>query len=77
MRETKGEKVFYVINGFLLLVFALICLYPIIYVLSASFSSAEAVASGRVILLPKEVSIGAYRAVFAKKDIWVGYAKCH
>ena len=74
MRETKGEKVFYVINGFLLLVFALICLYAIIYVLSASFSSAEAVASGRVILLPKEVSIGAYRAVFAKKDIWVGYA---
>ena len=74
MRETKGEKVFYVINGFLLLVFALICLYPIIYVLSASFSSAEAVASGRVILLPKDVSIGAYRAVFAKKDIWVGYA---
>lgn len=74
MRETKGEKVFYVINGFLLLVFALICLYPIVYVLSASFSSAEAVASGRVILLPKEVSIGAYRAVFAKKDIWVGYA---
>lgn len=74
MRETKGEKVFYVINGFLLLVFALICLYPIIYVLSASFSSAEAVASGCVILLPKEVSIGAYRAVFAKKDIWVGYA---
>ena len=74
MRETKGEKVFYVINGLLLLVFALICLYPIIYVLSASFSSAEAVASGRVILLPKDVSIGAYRAVFAKKDIWVGYA---
>lgn len=49
-------------------------LYPVIYVVSASFSSADAIATGSVVLLPKEFSLMAYDYVIHYKDIWVGYA---
>lgn len=74
MRETFGEKVFYVVNNIFLLVVGLICLYPLIYVASSSFSSVNAISAGKVFLLPVEPTGAAYKAVFAESDIWVGYA---
>jgi len=50
-----------------------IVLYPLIYVLSSSFSSGSAVSAGRVVLWPVEFSLTGYRIVFAYKQVWVGY----
>lgn len=57
--------------GFLLL---LIVGYPLLLVLSNSFSSPEMVASGKVLLLPKGMNLEGYRAVFQDKSILTGYA---
>ncbi len=51
----------------------LVVLYPLIYILSASFSSTNAIASGRVWLWPVEPSLRAYDAVFHSSRIWLGY----
>ncbi len=48
-------------------------LYPLIYVLSASFSNPIAVTAGRVWLLPVEFSLEGYKAVFAYQQVLVGY----
>jgi putative aldouronate transport system permease protein len=73
IKETGYDRLFTVINylfaGFMLLV----VLYPLVYVLSASFSSPEALASGKVWLLPVDPGIEGYKAVFAHKNIWTGY----
>lgn len=74
MRETFGEKVFYVINNIFLLIVGLVCLYPLIYVASSSFSSVNAISAGKVFLFPVEPTVAAYKAVFAESDIWAGYA---
>lgn len=74
MKESRGEKWFYVFNYSLLSLVMLIVLYPLLYVLSASFSSPEAVVSGKVVLFPQGLSLDAYQAVFREKSIWTGYA---
>ncbi|MBP3361484.1 MAG: carbohydrate ABC transporter permease [Clostridia bacterium] len=74
MKISKGEKAFYCVNGFLLILFALLCLCPLVYVASASLSSAEAVMKGEVFLLPKGFNLGAYKKVFEDSKIWIAYA---
>ena len=60
--------------NFILLTFALlVVIYPLIYVISASFSSYSAVASGRVVIWPVEPSMMAYDAVFRNPRIMIGY----
>lgn len=74
MRATKGEKCFYICNNIFLVLLTLCIIYPVIYVLSASFSSSNAVVTGQVVLLPKEVSLSAYRYVLSDRWIWISYA---
>ena len=49
-------------------------LYPVIFIVSSSFSSGEALASGRVLFWPVDVCLTGYELVFAYKSIWTGYA---
>ena len=71
---TKGDRAYYAIVYSLMTVFLLIVLYPLVYIVSASFSSPSAVAAGRVLLIPVELSLEGYQAVFKSKDILSGYS---
>lgn len=74
IRDSTGDQVFIAINiTFLLIVLALV-LYPLIYVLSASFSSPSAVTAGRVRLLPVDFSLVGYEKVFEHPTIMRGFA---
>ena len=73
MRLSMEDRVYYILvhvfAGFLLLS----VLYPIIFILSASFSSPFAVSSGQVILWPVEPGLQGYEAVFKDGRIPLGY----
>lgn len=73
-RIRLGDRTFYMVNDTLLLIALLIVLYPLVYIFSASFSSPDAVLTGRVRLLPVEPSLEGYRAVFRHHLIMSGYA---
>jgi putative aldouronate transport system permease protein len=53
--------------------FILAVVYPLVYVLSCSFSSPGALISGKVFLLPVDFSVMGYRAVFKSIQVWIGY----
>ncbi|MEF2246602.1 MULTISPECIES: carbohydrate ABC transporter permease [unclassified Paenibacillus] len=74
LKQSAGEKVFSVFNYILLAAIALLTLYPFVYVLSASISSADAVIRGKVILLPSDITFESYAKVLAEKGIWIAYA---
>lgn len=74
IKTGKKDKMFYTIVYVSVIILTLLVLYPIVYVVSASFSSSTAVAEGRVWLFPVEPCLDAYKAVFAYKDLWRGYA---
>lgn len=67
------DRIFGIVNLLLLLLFFMIELYPILYVLSASFSEAKAVASGKMWLLPVNPSLDGYQYILQYTEIWIGY----
>lgn len=73
IRPTPGDRIFQVGVQLYLLVSFLLVAYPLIYILSASFSDVRAVTSGRVWLWPVDFSLEAYRTVFESKNIVSGY----
>ncbi|MBO5339734.1 MAG: carbohydrate ABC transporter permease [Oscillospiraceae bacterium] len=72
--RTLDDKILYATTDIILVLLLLIVGYPIVYVLSCSFSSGIAVSNGRVILWPVDPSIIGYKLVFAYKTVWTGYA---
>ncbi len=73
LRPTRGDRVFYTVNYTLIALFTLIVLYPIVYVVSASFSDPVALIEGRVWLLPVDPTLEGYRATFEYALIWSGF----
>lgn len=47
--------------------------YPLILVISCSFSSPELVATGKITLLPREITFDGYREILKNKDILIGF----
>jgi multiple sugar transport system permease protein/putative aldouronate transport system permease protein len=73
IRESRADRIFNFVNYTLLTIFMLLILYPLIYILSASFSDGAAVISGRVVLWPVDFSLEAYKKIFNYQSIWTGY----
>lgn len=72
--KTSGkDKIYLVIIYVFLGIFTLCTIYPLLYVVSCSFSSPEALVQGRVFFLPVEFGFQGYRAVFENGQVWTGY----
>ena len=69
----RSDKIFYIIITIILTLFFIIVLYPCIYVISASFSSGDAVQAGKVVLWPVDLSIEGYKTVLNTSDVWIGF----
>ena len=74
IRMSAGDRIFTVINAAILILIFIITLYPLIYVVSASISSPDAVASGKMLLWPVDVTLDGYKYILKYNDIWLGYA---
>ena len=73
-KRGMSDKTFNAIVMAIMISFLVIVLYPLIYVVSSSFSSGTAVTTGRVLLWPVDFSVEGYKIVFSNKQVWVGYA---
>ena len=74
-RKTEiSELIFKIIAYFVLIVFALLCIYPLIYALSSAFSSSSAVDDGKVVLWPVAVQGKAFLAVLQDNMFWLNYS---
>ena len=69
-----SELVFKIISYTMLTMFALCCLYPFVYVISASISGQAAVDYGRVILFPKDIQFEAFSRMFNDNMFWNSYS---
>ncbi len=72
-KGTIEDKVFIAICYSFAAFCVAIVLYPLIYIYSASFSSAKAVLSGQVWLWPVDISFVGYKYILNYKYIWIGY----
>jgi ABC-type glycerol-3-phosphate transport system permease component len=69
VRESRGDRIFLVFVYTFLGIIALLVLYPMVYVVSSSFSSGRAVLSGRVVLWPVDPTLDGYRGLLSYAPI--------
>ena len=73
IRETRRDRFFLNVLLAISVVILIIELYPLVYVVSASFSSSDAISRGQVYLLPVEFSLDGYKMLSKNKDILTGF----
>lgn len=72
-KDCHSDKVFYIINSIIMLILAIIVIYPLYFIVIASFSDPDAVYNGDVYLLPIRFTLSGYKRLFQEKLIWIGY----
>ena len=72
-RQSRGDKIFNVINGLLIAVVLIMIIYPLWFVIIASVSDPAKVLGGQVILMPRKFTLEGYRMVFRDPMIMTGY----
>ena len=73
IRDTAGDRALEWVTRIVLALILIIVGYPVIYVVSCSFSSAKAIAAGQVLLWPVEPTLAGYEFVFQYDKVWIGY----
>lgn len=73
IKESMGDRILNFVIGIILVLVTLIVGYPLVYVISCSFSSSAALEVGSVILWPVDFTLRAYEFVLAYKQVWVGF----
>lgn len=74
IRDSLGDRVFLIAIYLILSILLVVVLYPLIYIISSSFSSPSAVTSGRVWLWPVELSLKGYNTLIHNQKVTIGYA---
>lgn len=73
IRNPAEDKALYAAVYTILFLFVLCILYPIVFIISASFSEGTEVQLGHVYLLPVKPTLDGYQAVFAHKNVLIGF----
>ena len=73
IRQGLDDRIFDGVVTVIGIMIMLIVLVPLIFVVAASFSDPDLVLRGKVLLIPKGVTVKAYTLVFENQEIWQGY----
>ena len=72
-KRNSDEALFDIIVNVLAALILVVVLYPLLFIVSASISDPALVLNGEVVLLPKQLTLEAYRNVLQNNQIWNGY----
>lgn len=73
IKDTLSDKVLNVITSIILIFMLLIVIYPVMFIIAASFSSSRALEAGRVFMWPVEPTLWAYEFVLGYKPVLTGF----
>jgi len=75
IKVSTSRKIFNIFNVTLLIILAILCLFPFINLLAISFSSRDAVVANRVTFWPVEFNLNSYRFILANnqfiQSLWI------
>lgn len=73
MRQSWHDRLFDAVNITIMVLLFAVFLWPLIFVLSASFSDPAAVWNGKMWFLPVGFNVSCYEEILRYKSIWIGY----
>jgi putative aldouronate transport system permease protein len=68
-----SELIFKILSYLFLTIFAICCVYPFLYAISAAISGREAVEYGQIVLFPKDIQFEAFESMFTNNMFWNSY----
>jgi len=71
--ESSGDRFFQIFVNTLITIILIIIIYPLVFVISASFSDPLYLLQGKVSLLPKGFTLESYSKIINFNDVWMGY----
>ncbi|KXK62104.1 sugar ABC transporter permease [Micromonospora rosaria] len=72
-RDTRGYRVFQVVNGIILTAVVIVTLYPFVNIVARSLSDEANIIAGKVNLLPQGFNLTAYKLVTSDPMFWTNY----
>lgn len=72
--KSRSDLLFDIFNYVLLGSVAVLVLYPLYFIIIASFSDPDAINTGQVVVLPKGFNILGYQKIFENTKIWRAYS---
>ncbi|MDN6853266.1 MAG: carbohydrate ABC transporter permease [Bifidobacterium crudilactis] len=72
-KKTVSDRVVDAVIGLIIALIVVAILYPLWFIVIASFSDPTAVATGQVNLIPKGFSVSGYAKILTDERIWIGY----
>lgn len=72
MKRTWGDKLTYASTTLILLLVLLVVGYPVVFIISASMSSSNALLAGQVLLWPVEFTLDSYKFIMQYQAVWSG-----
>lgn len=73
-KENRSDKIFDIIIFLISTIWMIFVLYPLILVVSSSFSDGNSIVMGKVRMLPVNFNLLGYQEVFQNKAVFIGYA---
>ena len=73
IKGSKTDYLYYAVCWFILIILAIIVIYPLYYIVIASISDPDAVMTGDVWLYPVKITFNGYVQLFNRDDIWRSY----
>ena len=73
VKLSRSDRIYYTVVNVITTLILIIVLYPLIFVISSSFSDPNKIAGRGVILWPIGFSLEGYKAVFEYSDVLIGY----
>lgn len=73
IRDSAGDKTFNIVNIIFTMLCIVLCVYPLYFIILASFSDPTQVSLGKVVLLPKNITFEGYARIMQDSEIWTGY----
>ncbi len=73
VKQIKSDYIFDIVNTFILCIVFFVVVYPLIYVISASFSDPMTVVDGQMWLFPMGFNLNSYKKIFENRQILTGY----
>lgn len=74
IKNSTSDRAFMIIIGIIMTIVSILILYPLYYVIIASFTDPNIVNTGKLLLYPEKLFLEGYIRIFQIKSIWIGYA---
>jgi putative aldouronate transport system permease protein len=73
-KQTREDIAFDAVSAFIMVAGCIVILYPIYFIVIASFSDPKYVLGGEVFFWPKGLNLAGYKRIFRYTPLWQGYA---